>query len=70
MYVQGSSGSITKMDIPTNPHALGNYEAAIKSGDLRVVDPKAVEEQTTRHGGVVYVLREVSATKKPVDSSK
>lgn len=64
VFVQGSSGSIIKMDVPTNPHARGNYEAAIASGELRVVDPKSVTEETTRFGGVIYVVKDQPAPRK------
>lgn len=71
VFVQSSSGAITKMDVPTNPHALERFEAAIASQALRLVDPDDVEEVESRWGGIVYRLREgaVVSAPAPADDS-
>ena len=57
VFVLGPSGVAEKIDIPTDPHIAERFHASIASGQFRIVDESDVEETTTRHGGVIYVLK-------------
>lgn len=65
IFVQGSSGSISLMDVPTDLHARERFDTAIAKGELKVLDPSQVIETTSRHGGVVYLLDPTVAPPEP-----
>lgn len=67
IFVQGSSGSISLMDVPTDLHARERFDTAIAKGELKVLDPSQVIETTSRHGGVVYLLDPTVAPPVPAD---
>jgi len=60
VFVLGSSGVAQKIDIPADPHAAERFHASVASGEFRIVDESEVESTTTRHGGVIYVLKTAS----------
>lgn len=56
VFVQGSSGAIDKMDIPTDPHGAERFRDAVASQRFVIVPDDRVIESTSRWGGVVYVI--------------
>lgn len=65
VFVQGSSGAINLMDVPTDPHGLERYNNAIQSGALTVIDPDRVIEEPHPRWPEYTVYRLAARTAAP-----
>jgi hypothetical protein len=71
VFVEGSSGSIIKMDIPTDPHGAERYAADIANGRLTVIDEsRIIETRNPRWpDSVIYQIDRSVAAKADVEAN-
>jgi hypothetical protein len=65
LLLLGPSGVVDEIDPPKDEHAKKRLAQALASGGYREVQRSEVEEQTTRHGGVILVMRKPQDAKPP-----